>query len=196
MMFYLVLLMTLMPLAELIVLLQFHTVMSAVAGPGLGIVFTIATVLGAGVVGAALARQQGMKTLAAVQESLSRGQMPTDGLIDGALILAGGLMLLTPGFISDLIGLSLLFPVTRVLYRTYVRSWVKKQFDQGRVFVKASGTAWFSSQGFNFPPNIKRINPDGASSSSGSSSSGSGPATGGPTVGDPATGSGDPSPKA
>lgn len=165
MLFYLILLMTLLPMAELIVLLQFHAVLSALTGPGMGLVLTVLTVIGAGVAGAALVRHQGLKTLAAIQESLARGQVPTDELIDGVFIMAGGLMLLTPGFLSDLVGLTFLLPPTRALYRAYARRWIKQQFDQGRVFVRASGSAWFSSGGFSsggfgFPGNVRRINPD------------------------------------
>lgn len=164
MMFYLILLMTLLPMAELVVIVQYNSMMSALAGPFPGLVLTILTVLGMGVIGAALARHQGLKTLAAIQDALSRGQMPTDELIDGAIILAGALMLLTPGFISDIVGVLFLLPPTRALLRAYVRSWIKQQYAQGRVFVRASGTAWFSSHGFtmpgNMPGNIRRINPD------------------------------------
>lgn len=160
MLYYLIALFTIMPVAELIVILQFNAAISALTGPLLGVLFTVVTVLGMGVLGAYLARQQGMKTLAAIQDSLSRGEMPTDSLIDGAIILAGGIMLLTPGFISDIIGVCFLLPPTRMMVRAYVRSWIKKQFEQGRVFVKVSGSAWFSAQGFNFGHPIKRVNPD------------------------------------
>lgn len=160
MLYYLIALFTIMPVAELIVILQVNAAISVFTGPWLSIVCTIATVLGMGVLGAFLARQQGMKVLADIQESLSRGQMPTDSLIDGAIILAGGIMLLTPGFISDVIGVCFLLPPTRAMVRAYARSWIKKQFEQGKVFVKFSGSAWFSAQGFNLGHPIKRVNPE------------------------------------
>ena len=160
MVYYLIILFTLLPIAELVVILQFNNALSALTNPIIGTILTVITVLGTGVLGAWLAKQQGLKTLAAIQESLARGQMPTDELIDGAIIIAGGVMLLAPGFISDVVGIFFLAPPTRLITRAWLKRWFKRQFDQGRIFVRASGTAWFSAQGFGFPPSIKRINPD------------------------------------
>jgi len=84
-----------------------------VIGGQIGPVATIAVVLFTGVAGAALARMQGVKVLRQVTESLEQGAMPTDELIEGALVLFGGALLLTPGFLTDLWGLSCLFPITR-----------------------------------------------------------------------------------
>jgi UPF0716 protein FxsA len=59
--------------------------------------------------------------------------MPAGNLIEGALILIGGLLLLTPGFITDLLGFSLLAPLTRTLWRRAVHDWLEKQVRQGTV---------------------------------------------------------------
>lgn len=61
--------------------------------------------------------------------------MPADPLIDGVLILIGGIMLLTPGVITDLVGLTLLIPFTRFLYRR----WLKNKFEKKIRFVGQSG---------------------------------------------------------
>ena len=82
---------------EIYVLLQ--------AGEIIGLGPTIALVLLTGVAGAYLARTQGSETVRKIQLALERGEMPTEELLDGAMILAGGLTLLTPGFCTDLAGI-------------------------------------------------------------------------------------------
>ncbi len=109
----LLLLFTLVPLIELYVLLRI--------GSRLGVAPTILLVVVTGVVGAQLARREGVRTLRQIQAQLQRGVMPTEGLVDGALILAAGLLLVTPGVLTDAVGFGLLFPLTRAVLRQYVR---------------------------------------------------------------------------
>lgn len=130
---------TLVPMIELVLLLQFHGLVSYAIGPVPGFFVTIGTVLLTGVIGAWLARQQGMATLHAIQEALAKGQLPTDSVVDGALILVGGALLLTPGFATDLFGLSLLIPFTRRFIREALKAWLFKQIQSGRVYVQTSG---------------------------------------------------------
>ena len=113
MFFRLVLLFTLLPLAELYVLLQ--------VGSYLGVGMTILVVVGTGVVGAQLARIEGWRTWRQMQENIQQGIAPTGELIDGVLILAAGLLLITPGIITDVVGFSLLFPPTRAAIKRYIQ---------------------------------------------------------------------------
>jgi UPF0716 protein FxsA len=76
--------------------------------------------------GALLARRQGLRTLQQIQLSLSQGQIPAEELIDGVLILAGGILFLTPGVLTDLFALVLLFSTTR----TYFKRWLRRRFDR------------------------------------------------------------------
>ena len=78
------------------------------AGRMMGLAPTIGLIMMTGVAGAWLARSQGVEILRRIQEETSRGQMPATTLIDGALILVGGLLLLTPGFFTDALGFSFL----------------------------------------------------------------------------------------
>ena len=110
----LVLLFTLLPLAELYVLLQ--------VGSYLGVGMTILVVVGTGVVGAQFARIEGWRTWRQMQENIEQGIAPTGELIDGILILAAGLLLITPGIITDVVGFSLLFPPTRAAIKRYIKS--------------------------------------------------------------------------
>ncbi len=76
--------------------------------------------------GVLLARRQGLRTLQQIQLSLSQGQIPAEELIDGVLILFGGILFVTPGVLTDLFALVLLFPFTR----TYFKRWLRRRFDR------------------------------------------------------------------
>lgn len=120
------LLFTVIPLVELWLLFR-------VAGVfGLGT--TILVVLGTGLVGAALARVQGFWALHRMRSDLAEGVLPTKSLADGVLILAAGLMLITPGILTDIVGLSLLVPPVRALIRLGLGRWLA-----GRVQVASQG---------------------------------------------------------
>lgn len=94
---------------------------------------TVVLVILTGILGAWLARQQGMQVFRMVQHQLSRGQMPTDSLIDGVLILIGGILLLLPGFVTDVIGLVFLIPYTRMIIRHLLKRWLWNLISSGRV---------------------------------------------------------------
>jgi len=79
-----------------------------------------------GFAGAYLARLQGMQTMFRVRASLQQGRMPADELVDALLIFTAGIVLLTPGFITDAAGLLLLFPYTR----QHFKRLLKRKFDQ------------------------------------------------------------------
>ncbi len=122
---YLILLFVLVPLIELVLLLK--------VGELIGVGYTIAVVIVTGVAGASLARLQGLLTLRKIQDEVSRGLMPADKLIDGAVILCSGILLLTPGLITDLIGFMGLIPFTRDLLKRWLTPKLKDAVDQGRV---------------------------------------------------------------
>ena len=82
------------------------------------VLFAVFLVFGTAAAGAALARTQGVLVLNQVIQQLSAGKLPTQPLMEGVLILIGGVLLITPGLITDCIGISVLIPVTR---RFYVR---------------------------------------------------------------------------
>jgi UPF0716 protein FxsA len=94
---------------------------------------TVALVVLTGVVGAWLAKQQGIQVIRTVQFQLSRGQMPTESLIDGALVLVGGILLLSPGFFSDVIGILLLIPYTRLIVRYLLKKWLWSMISSGKI---------------------------------------------------------------
>jgi len=107
------------PLAELYVLIRVGRLIGA--GP------TILLVILTAAVGATLARAEGLRTLAAIQSSLEAGRPPTNELVEGAMILVAGLALLTPGFITDTLGLLILFPATRRPIRRWLIDQLKRR---------------------------------------------------------------------
>jgi UPF0716 protein FxsA len=125
------LLFVLMPIAELWILIQL--------GQAVGFWLTLAIVLGTGVLGAALAKSQGLRVLRDVQSELAAGRIPHRQVLDGMAILVGGTLLLTPGFISDVVGLALLFPPTRHLLQALASRWLARQIERGRVQVSVVG---------------------------------------------------------
>lgn len=118
----LALLFVVVPLLELVLLVQM--------GQWVGLWPTLLLVFGTGVVGAALARSQGLRTLAAVQSEMAQGRLPGGALLDGLAVLVGGAFLLTPGLLTDVAGFTLLIPTTRRLVRrALVRRLEKMQAD-------------------------------------------------------------------
>ena len=117
-MLQLILLFTLLPLAELWLLVQLSGVF--------GFWTTIAVVLATGIAGAALARWQGFQALNRLQSEMQQGMLPAKALGDGALILVAGLLLVTPGVLTDCFGLALLMPPFRALVMKGVRHWLAK----------------------------------------------------------------------
>jgi len=123
------------PIAELYVLIQI--------GQSIGVLPTIAILIADSVLGAALMRSQGRAAWLRFNAALAEGRVPGREVIDGALVIFGGALLLTPGFLSDILGLILLLPPTRAI----VRQVLVKRFA-GRVV--ASATSGAQSRLFGF----------------------------------------------
>jgi len=98
-----------LPLLELAFLIE--------VGSRIGTFTTIALLVGSGVLGATLARAQGLGTLNRLRDGISQGKVPAGPLVDGAIILVSAALLLTPGLLTDLIGLLGLLPPVRAVVR-------------------------------------------------------------------------------
>lgn len=103
------------PIAELAVLIA--------VGGEIGVLNTIGLLILVSVVGAWLAKQQGIGVLRRIQSQLEAGRMPGAQLIDGFLILFAGALLITPGFLTDCLALGLLLPPTRAVVRGVLRRY-------------------------------------------------------------------------
>ena len=123
----LLLLFTLVPLIELALLIEI--------GQKIGLWNTIAIVVLTGFIGAALARSEGFGIISRIQNELASGQLPGDSFIDGALVLAGALLLLTPGLITDAFGFALLLPFSRSFVKIYLKKYFSKKIHTGEIQV-------------------------------------------------------------
>jgi UPF0716 protein FxsA len=121
------LLFALVPMLELYILIKVGSIIGA--GP------TIVLVILTAIVGAYLAKQQGMHTMYRIRQSLSQNMLPAEELVDAFLILIAGLVLLTPGFITDLLGLLILFPPTRKSFKIWLYKKISQWIDKGDVHV-------------------------------------------------------------
>lgn len=118
MLFKLFLAFSLIPVAEIYLFIQI--------GGAIGAFRTVLLVIATAFAGAYLARMQGMQTMFRVRSSLQQGIIPGEELIDALLIFVAGIVLLTPGFLTDAFGLVLLYPTTR----SFIKRYVKQKFDR------------------------------------------------------------------
>jgi UPF0716 protein FxsA len=109
---------TLVPIMELYLLIKI--------GAYMGALNTLLLVIMTGFAGAYLARMQGMQTLHRVRSQLQQGVMPAEDLIDAVIIFVAGIVLLTPGLLTDIAGLLLLFPTSRF----HFKRWLRHKFNQ------------------------------------------------------------------
>lgn len=122
---YLILLFIVVPIVELALLIKI--------GQYIGVGYTLAIVILTGMVGAYLTKSQGFLTLRRIQDDVNRGIMPADKIFDGVMILCGGILLLTPGLITDLVGFMMLVPFTRHLIKLWIKRKIKDMINRGQV---------------------------------------------------------------
>ena len=118
---------TIIPFLEIYLLIK--------VGSYLGAFNTVMIVVLTGFLGALLARYQGLQTMLKVRESLGRGEMPAEELLDALLILLAGIVLLTPGFLTDLAGLLILIRTTRLEFKRWLRKRLDDWISQKRINV-------------------------------------------------------------
>ncbi len=131
--FLLIVLFIVVPIAELAVLIQI--------GQLIGVWWTIALLVADAILGSLLARSQGRSVWRRFNDALRAGRPPAREVMDGALVLFGGALLLTPGFLSDILGLFLLLPPTRA----FVRAVLVRRFA-GRMIASMGAPREFGSR--------------------------------------------------
>ncbi len=119
----LVMMFTFFPLVELLVLIE--------VGKRIGSLNTVLLILLTGVVGAALARSQGLTVLGRMHMRLQQAEVPGNELIDGGLVLIGAVFLITPGLITDLVGFTFVLPFTRAFLRELIKGWLMRWVGDG-----------------------------------------------------------------
>ena len=108
---------TIIPIIEIYLLIEIGSILGALTA----VILVILT----GFLGAFLARMQGLQTFFRIQVSLREGRMPSSDLLDALLIVIAGLVLLTPGFLTDSVGFLLLIPATR----NSIKYWLRRQIE-------------------------------------------------------------------
>jgi UPF0716 protein FxsA len=119
----LLLVFTIVPLIELFVLIE--------VGSRIGSGPTLLLLLLTGICGAFLASRQGLSVLQRARHDLAQGRIPANPLVDGLMVLIGGMLLLTPGFLTDLLGFVLLIPVTRLPLRGFLLRMLRRMMERG-----------------------------------------------------------------
>jgi UPF0716 protein FxsA len=126
--FLILILLLVVPIVELYVILQ--------VGDAIGLPLTLLLLIGVSVAGTILLKREGSATYFKAREVLARGGIPSKELTDGFLILLGGALLLTPGFLTDIVGLVLILPPTRAPLKAFFRKVVF-----GRLAMRHPGVA-------------------------------------------------------
>ncbi len=122
---WIVILMIVIPALEIWVLLEL--------GRLIGGWQTFAFIMLTGFIGAFLAKREFRRVWSYARHEMSQGIVPTGSILDGIAVFAGGLLLLTPGLITDTIGFLLLLPVSRIVFRTWLLAGIKKGIESGRI---------------------------------------------------------------
>lgn len=102
------------------------------SGRTLGLLPTVLLIIGTGILGAWLARKEGAETIQKVNRQMQTGQMPGEAILDGLCILVGGVVLLTPGFITDAVGFLLLIPATRKPFKRWMKKFLERRINNGQ----------------------------------------------------------------
>ena len=102
-------------------------------GGKIGATNTFLVIILTGMLGAYYTRLCGFSVLTRFQQTVNEGRMPGQEIMDGAMLLVGGALLITPGFLTDFVGFSLLFPPIRDLIKSYILETIKRKIEQGDI---------------------------------------------------------------
>ncbi len=125
--FKLFLLFTLIPIVELMILIDL--------GTSIGLAPTLGVVILTGALGAWAARTQGFYVVSRIQSEMADGRLPGAEMVEGAMVLVGGVLLLTPGLLTDAAGFALMVPAVRAVARGWLMKKFEKMIDEGNVHV-------------------------------------------------------------
>jgi len=119
---------TIIPIIEVWLLIRIGRVIGALP--------TVAILIAISLAGAWLARSEGFRVIVSIQQELAAGRLPAAHILDGAFILAGGILLLTPGFFTDFIGLFFLLPASRALLKLWLGRWLEQKLRAGSFVIR------------------------------------------------------------
>ena len=130
------------PIAEIYVIIQ--------VGEAIGAVPTILILIADSIIGSMLWRSQGRRAWARFRQTVERGGIPHREVIDGVLVIFGGAFLITPGFISDVLGILLLLPPTRALFRRLLIRRLGRRIQFRMAGGRGSGRRWDGNGGRDY----------------------------------------------
>ncbi|MBP2258565.1 FxsA family protein [Virgibacillus alimentarius] len=106
------------------------------AGGIIGPWWVVGLILLTGVVGVAIAKQQGTETLRRARITMSHGHAPTEQIMDGICIFIGGVFLFTPGFITDIVGFLLVLPWSRIPFKNNLRKFINRIINKNTIIYR------------------------------------------------------------
>jgi UPF0716 protein FxsA len=106
-------------------------------GSLIGALPTVLLLLAISFSGAWLVRHQGFGILRRIQSELAQGRIPAAEVMDGALVLVGGILLMTPGFFTDALGLFFLVPVSRAVIKQFIGLWLQRRMSNGVISIQS-----------------------------------------------------------
>lgn len=127
---YLMLAFIIVPVIEISLLIK--------VGEAIGVFYTLVIVIGTGILGAHMARREGLRVLSKVQAEANAGRMPAESLFDGVVILISGILLLTPGILTDIAGFLGLVPFVRDMMKRWLKDKIRNAIDNGEVVTVTS----------------------------------------------------------
>jgi UPF0716 protein FxsA len=119
------------PVVELALLIE--------VGSRIGTLPTLGLIVVTGVVGAGLARMQGLAVLQRIHGDMSRGELPASALVDGVIILMAAALLITPGILTDAFGFLCLIPAFRSVVKRLAWDWIRAQVQRQRIHIRMGG---------------------------------------------------------
>lgn len=134
MLWKLALLMTVVPAVELYLLIQL--------GAWMGALETVLLIVVTGLVGATLAKREGLGVLRQLQDDAKKGLPPADRMVEGLMVLVGGVLLMTPGVLTDVTGFALILPFTRRPVAPIIKRWALKRLLGGSGSVTFGTASW------------------------------------------------------
>jgi UPF0716 protein FxsA len=117
MLFKLFLIFTIIPLIELAILVKIALY--------IGIFYTIAIVIGTAVLGAYMAKMEGLSVIFRFQKNMLEGIFPAEEILDGAMLLVAGAFLVTPGVLTDIIGFLIVIPASRAIIKGWIKGYLR-----------------------------------------------------------------------
>lgn len=105
------------------------------SGKTIGVGYTFLLIIATGIIGAYFVKRQGLKAFGEVSNSMKNYEAPGEVAINGLCVLIGSILVILPGFISDIIGFLLLFSLTRNLFKPLIYRWIRKKMKNGQVIV-------------------------------------------------------------